>query len=246
MWNIMCPMFTHKKSMAEAFIKRLQTIARTLVMRTKLLVSAWGYAIFHAAMLVRLRPIATQPHSLLQLVTGYEPDVSHLRVFKCAIYVPIVSPLRTKMGPQRKIEIYVDYDSPSIVHYLEPLTGDLFTTHFADCHFDEIVFPSLGGDKHANVPVERRELSWYSPTMSHLDPRIAQSETEVHRIIDFQSIAQSVPDAFNDLAKVTISHILAANTPARIDVPAYVNNPPGKAGPSPKVGRPHPPRCKVH
>ncbi|XP_050147378.1 secreted RxLR effector protein 161-like [Malus sylvestris] len=26
--------------------------------------------------------------------------------------------------------------------------------------------------------------------------------------------------------------------------PAYVNNPPGKAGPSPKVGRPHPPRGK--
>ena len=115
--------------------------------------------------------------------------------------------------------IYVSYDSPSIICYLEPLTGDLFTARFADCHFDETVFPSLGGDKHANVPVERRELSWYTPTMSHLDPRTAQSETEVRQIIDIQSIAQSMPDAFNDLAKVTRSHIPVANTHARIDVP---------------------------
>ena len=75
--------------------------------------------------------------------------------------------------------IYVGYDSPSIVRYLEPLTGDLFTVRFADCHFYETVFPSLGGDKHANVLGERRESSWYAPTMSHLDPRTAQSETEV-------------------------------------------------------------------
>ena len=80
--------------------------------------------------------------------------------------------------------IYVGYDLPSIVRYLEPLTGDLFIARFTDCHFDETIFPSLGGDKHANVPVERRELSWYAPTMSHLDHRTAQSETEVCRIID--------------------------------------------------------------
>ena len=75
--------------------------------------------------------------------------------------------------------IYVGYDSPSIVHFLEPLIRDLFTTHFADCHFDETVFPLLGGDKHANVPGELRKLSWYAPIMSHLDPCTAQSETEV-------------------------------------------------------------------
>ncbi|KAM2555554.1 hypothetical protein TB2_019545 [Malus domestica] len=54
-----------QKGLAKTFIKRLQVIARTLVMRTKLPVSAWVYAILHATMLVRLRPIATQPHSPL-------------------------------------------------------------------------------------------------------------------------------------------------------------------------------------
>ncbi|KAM1861684.1 hypothetical protein ACFX13_013733 [Malus domestica] len=176
-------------------------------------------------MLIRLRPTATQPHSPLQWVTGYEPDVSHLRVFGCPIYVPIVPPLRTKIGPQKKMGIYVGYDSPSIVQYLQPLTRDLITARFTNCHFVETVFPSLGGDKHANVPIERHEFSWYAPTMSHLDPRTTQSETDVHRIIDLQSIAQSMPDAFNDLAKVTRSHILATNTLARIDVPRVRQQP---------------------
>ena len=84
---------------------------RILVMRTKLLVFAWGYAILHAAMLVRLRPIATQPHSALQLVTGYEPDVSHLRAFEYAVHVPIVPSQRTKLGPQQRMGVYVDYES---------------------------------------------------------------------------------------------------------------------------------------
>jgi len=38
------------------------------------------------------------------------------------------------------------------------------------CHFDETVFPSLGGDKNTNVQQERQELLWSVPTMSHLDP----------------------------------------------------------------------------
>ncbi|KAM2809462.1 hypothetical protein PS2_044209 [Malus domestica] len=123
------------------------------------------------------------------------------------------------------MRIYVGYDSPSIVHYLELLTGNLFTARFADCDFNETIFPSLGGDKHADVPVERHELSSYALIMSHLDPRTAQSETEVRQIIDLQSIAQSMHDVFNDLVKVTRSHIPAANTPAKIDVPRVLQQP---------------------
>ncbi|KAM2035985.1 hypothetical protein ACFX16_038999 [Malus domestica] len=121
------------------------------------------------------------------------------------------------MGPQRRLGIYVGFDSPSIIRYLEPLTGDMFTARFADCHFDETVFPSLGGEK--TVPEERQELTWVVPTLSHFDPRTLQCENEVKRIVHLQSIANQMPDAFNDAMKVTKSHIPAANAPARIDVP---------------------------
>ncbi|KAK9912309.1 hypothetical protein M0R45_036177 [Rubus argutus] len=163
-----------QNGLAEAAIKRIQMVTRTLVMRTNLPLSAWGHAVLHAAMLIRLRPTATQTFSAQQLVTGYEPSISHLRIFGCAVYVPITPPQRTKMEPQRRMSIYVGFESPTIIRYVEPLTGDLFTARFADCHFDEIVFPSLGGDKNVNIQQERRELSWPVPTLSHNDPPTAQ------------------------------------------------------------------------
>ena len=153
-------------------------------MRTNLPIASWGYAILHAALLIRFRPTAKQPFSAYQLVTGYEPDISHLRIFGCSVYVPITPPLCSKMGPQRRLGIYVGYESPTIIRYLEPLTSDLFTARFADCHFDETLFPSLGGDTNKRVHVERQELSWFVPTLSHYDPRTSQTESEVKCILE--------------------------------------------------------------
>ena len=77
---------------------------------------------------------------------GKQPNISHLRIFGCAVYVPIAPTQRTKMGPQRRLGVYVGFDSPSIIRYLEPLTVDVFTAHFADCHFNEC-FPVIRGRK---------------------------------------------------------------------------------------------------
>ena len=79
------------------------------------------------------------------------------------------------------------------------------------------VFPSLGGEK--SILEERREISWKTFTMTHLDLRTNQCELEVQRIIHFQNLANQLLDVFIDTKKVTKSHILAANTPVRIDVP---------------------------
>ncbi|KAL6576893.1 hypothetical protein OROMI_011169 [Orobanche minor] len=184
---------------------------------TELPVSPWGHAILHSAALVRLWPTANHQYSPLQLVLGHQPDVSHLRVFGCHVYVPVTPPQRTKFGPQRRKGIYVGFDSPSIIRYLEPLTGDIFTARFADCHFDETVFPPLGGE--LKPPEERGKLSWYVPTLSHLDPRTNQSEVEVQKIIHLQNIAGQMPDAFVDTTRITKSYIPAKNVPARTGVP---------------------------
>ncbi|KAM2617327.1 hypothetical protein TB1_033741 [Malus domestica] len=163
-----------QNGLAKALVKWLQLIAHSLLMKTKLLVSAWGHVILHATSLVRLRPIANHQYSSIQLVFGHQPNISHLRVFGCAVYVPIAS-------PQRKLGIYVGFDSPSIIRYLEPLTCDIFTTRFADCHFDETVFLSLGREKI--VSEEWQELTWVVLTLSHFDPRSTQCENEVKMIV---------------------------------------------------------------
>ena len=162
---------------AESFIRHLKWIARPLLLRTKLPLSSWGHALLHAGNLIHLRPIGDHDFSPLQIVSGSQPNLSHLRVFGCAVYVPIPLKQRSKMGPRFRLGIYVGFLSTSIIHYLEPLTGNLFTVRFADCHFDESVFPSLGEDKPNSN--KWREIIWNTPSLLHLDPRTKQSELEV-------------------------------------------------------------------
>lgn len=100
------------------------------------------------------------------------------------------------------MSIYVGFESPTKIRYVEPLSGDLF------CHIDETVFPSLGGDKNKYVQQERQELSWSVPTLSHLDPQL-----------NIQNVVDSMPNAFSDIDKVTRSNIPAANMPARLEIP---------------------------
>lgn len=57
--------------------------------------------------------------------------------------------------------------SPSIIRYLEPQTGDMFTTRFADCHFNEDEFPALGG----GIKEVPKDLTWCTPNLLHFDPQ---------------------------------------------------------------------------
>ena len=116
------------------------------------------------------------------------------------------------MGLQRRLGIYVDFDSPSIIRYLEPLTSDVVKELFKDCHFNETVFPPLEGEK--SLLEARREINWNVSTLSNFDPRTNQCELEVQRIIHMQGIANQLSDMFTDSKKIVKSHI-----PARIEVP---------------------------
>ena len=131
--------------LTESLIKRIQLIARPLLLRAKLPTSVWGHAILHAVNIIRVIPYAYHKQSSHKLVLGQVPDISHFKIFGSVVYVHISPPQRIKMRPQRRLVIYVGFDSPSIIRYLEPLTGDIFTARYVNCHFDESVFPSLGG-----------------------------------------------------------------------------------------------------
>ena len=54
----------------------------------------------HAAALVRIRPTTYHEYSHSQLILGKQPNIFHLQIFGCAIYVPIAPTQCTKMGPQ--------------------------------------------------------------------------------------------------------------------------------------------------
>jgi hypothetical protein len=117
-----------------------------MLMNCKLPTMCWGHGVLHAADLIQLCPTAYHTNSSLELVRRNPPSISHLHKFGCATYVPISPPQRTSIGHHRRMGIYVGYQSPSIIKYLEPLTGDLFTARYADCIFYEVHFPALRGE----------------------------------------------------------------------------------------------------
>jgi hypothetical protein len=112
-----------QNGLAESLIKRIKLIAKPRLMNCKLPTSCWGHAVLHVADLIQLLPTAYHKTSPLQFVRGNPPSISHLRKFGCAVYVPISPPLRTSMGPHRKLGIYMGYSSLSIIKYLEPLSA---------------------------------------------------------------------------------------------------------------------------
>ena len=63
-------------------------------------------------------------------------------------------------------------------------------------------------------------------------------------IVHLQSIANQMPDAFNDAMKVTKSQIPAANAPARIDVPVGQNKMAANDSSGARLKRGRPPGSK--
>jgi len=89
----------------------------------------------------------------------------------------------------KKVGIYIGYASLSIIKYLEPITRDLFTARFVDCHFDESTYATLGGENKQL----KKEIDWNTLLLSHLDPHTNKCEIEVQKIIHLQNIANQLP-----------------------------------------------------
>ena len=107
------------------------------------------------------------------------------------------------------------YESPSIIKYLEPMTGDLFTARYADSIFNKDNFPALGGEMYQK---ECQEISWSAEGLQSLDPCTSEAELEVQRILNLQRLANNLPDAFTDHSRVKKSHIPAVNVPERVEI----------------------------
>jgi hypothetical protein len=84
-------------------------------------------------------------------------------------------------------------------------------------------------------PTTPTTLQWQTSNPLWNDPRTAQAEASIKRILHLTEMADKLPDAFNDAANVTHSLIPAANTPARISItaPSATN-----IAPKAKHGRP--------
>ena len=89
-------------------------------MRAKLPLSVWGHAILHATSLIRIRPTTYHKYFPVQLAYGQESNISHLRIFGCGVYVPIFPPQQTKIRPQKRLGIYIGFESHQLFDILNP------------------------------------------------------------------------------------------------------------------------------
>jgi hypothetical protein len=100
------------------------------------------------------------------------------------------------MGHHRRIGIYMEFQSLSILKYPKPLTGDLFTAWFAGCIFNEDYFLALWGDiKFIN---NGREINWDDKSILSSDPCTKETELQVQKILELQQITSKLPYAFTD------------------------------------------------
>jgi len=150
------------------------------------------------------------------------------------------------MKPQRRLRIYIGFDSSSIIRYIESLTGNIFKVRFEECYFDENILTSLGREK--SLPEARQKVTWNNSTLSHFDHHTNQCELEVQRIIHLQSVANQLSDAFIETKKIVKSQIPAANTSAKIKVPIgqSINTTVNESKARLKRGRPIDAKDKIH
>ena len=98
-----------KNGLAETFIKRMKLITRVLLMKMKLPSFYMGHVILHDALLIWLRPVDNHQYFSVQLAFGNQPNIIHLRVFGCVIYVPIALSQHTEMKRHCGLGIDVEH-----------------------------------------------------------------------------------------------------------------------------------------
>lgn len=120
---------------AEAFVKKIQFIAKPLFFHAQLHSNIWEYAVLHAAALLRLRPTLLNTQIPYELLSGSPPNVAYIRVFGCQVWKHVPDPKCHTIGTHCQDGIYVEFDSPSIIRYLDPSTEALYKARFANYKF---------------------------------------------------------------------------------------------------------------
>jgi hypothetical protein len=75
------------------------------------------------------------------------------------VYISIAPPERTKMGQQRRLGIYVRFESSSIIKYLKQLTINVLTAHFIDCQSGQTIL-------REKQMLRKQEILWNASSLT--------------------------------------------------------------------------------
>ena len=196
-----------QNGLAEAFIKKIQLIARPLLLHANLPSNMWGHVVLHATSLLKLRPTLLNIQIPQELLSGRPRDISHLHVFGCQVWVLLPDSRRHTIGAHRQHGVYVGFDSFSIIRYLNSTTGNLYKAIFANCRFIETKFPPLPSTTHPTP------LNFCAPETLTMNPNpsISLANTEVTKLLNLRNLAENTPDRFSTQPRIIRNPIPGTN-----------------------------------
>ena len=110
---------------SERLNRSLITMARLMLLATKLPARYWGFAVTIACYLRNRMPIGPRGKSPEEAFTGRKPSTRHLRTFGCIAYADIPSANREKLEPTARKMILIGYMPMSKQYQLYDLISKL-------------------------------------------------------------------------------------------------------------------------
>jgi hypothetical protein len=108
-------------------------------------------------------------------------------------WVPQPDPRKYTIGAHHQKGVYVGFDFPSIIRYLDPSIGNLYKAKFANYRLIETNFPALSSTLHP-IP-----LNFGAPETLTMNPNPPTSlpNTEVIKLLNLRNLAENTPDGFS-------------------------------------------------
>ena len=154
-------------------MKMIKFIARTLLTSCNLPTRCWGHNMLHAANSLTLdrRPTTSILSCMLRGDRHRKFPTFTGSVARCMYRYHHPSNRQWACSVSQRYTLVMRL--MSIVTYLDPMTCDCHTARIADLHFDEDLFPTLGG---GNQPLDdkSREITWQATGIHASDPRTAE------------------------------------------------------------------------
>ena len=142
-----------------------------------------------------------------EVFTGEKPDIGHLRIFSCPVYIHVSKEKRTKMEPSRKKGIFVVYSETSKAYRIY-IPGQRQVEISKDVTFDEDAAFLRSRESHLDVETEEHEapnvIEDPVPDSPHAD-----MQREEHSSPDY------IPDSMDPVEQVGPSERLIDAPPAK-------------------------------
>ncbi|TPX30019.1 DNA-directed DNA polymerase [Synchytrium microbalum] len=212
------PYVPQQNGIAEAFNKKVSTVARSLLLASNLPIECWGHAMLHANTLISVWPMsALNEQSPDEAYYGYKPSVSHFKVFGSAVFTPIPNSMKTKFERTRRLAIYVGADRTQNIQVLDPETGRLYTARSKDCRFNESIYPTLLKKPSYFITSNQGTLTSAFTPKSTEDYDASLAEGHLQRILQLKAsnIYHPISVTYNPPTKRTTSQMVPILLPSQ-------------------------------